>query len=96
MLVLTDNAADTIRTLLDQPDYPDDAGLRISQTEDAEPGLTVHPTAGPGPDDQVIDEQGARVFVEPGAVELLAGMALDTEIGTEGQVRFNLLRQPQL
>ena len=94
MLVLTDNAADTIRTLLDRPDYPDDAGLRISQTEETEPSLVVHPTAGPEPDDQVIDEQGARVFVGPGAAEVLAGMALDTEVTSEGQVRFNVVAQP--
>lgn len=94
MLVLTDTAATTIRTLLDRPGYPDDAGLRISQTADEQPGLTVEPTAAPEPEDQVIDEEGARVFVEPGAAEVLTDMTLDAEVTPEGQVRFNLLPQP--
>lgn len=91
MLVLTDNAATTIRTLLDRPDHPDAAGLRISRSTDANADLTVQPASGPGPGDQVIDEDGARVFVGPGAAEALIGMALDTVMTTEGQVRFTIV-----
>ena len=93
MLVLTENAATTIRTLLDRPDFPDDAGLRISQTDEQQPTLLVETTAGPGPQDQVIEDEGARVFVGPGAAAVLTGMALDTETTPDGQIRFNLLPQ---
>ncbi|HEY8545968.1 MAG TPA: hypothetical protein VIL36_13005 [Acidimicrobiales bacterium] len=93
MLVLTENATETIRTLLDRPDYPDTAGLRISHSEQDESQLTVQPTTGPGPDDQVIDQGGARVFVGPQAALTLDQMALDAQVTEEGHIRFDLLPQ---
>ena len=94
MLVLTENATETIRTLLDRPDYPDTAGLRISHSDQDEAQLTVQPTTGPGPSDQVIDQEGARVFVGPQAALTLDQMALDASVTAEGNVRFDLVPQP--
>lgn len=95
MLALTENATETIRTLLDRPDYPDTAGLRISHSEEDEAQLMVQPTTGPGPSDQVIDQEGARVFVGPQAAVALDEMVLDAQVTAEGRVRFDLVPQTE-
>lgn len=44
----------------------------------------------PEDEDQVIEDQGVRLFVEPRAAKTLEGKVLDAEI-EEGEVRFALL-----
>ncbi len=45
---------------------------------------------GPEADDEVIEDRGVRLFVEPAAAETLDGKVLDAEI-EGGEVRFALL-----
>ncbi len=82
MLTLTDNAADAIRGIVASPEIPDGAGLRIATQPGAtDPGaLEVSLADVPADSDQVVEEGGARVFVEEGAVELLDDKLLDAEI----------------
>ena len=95
MLALTPNAVEAIRTIVG-PDAPAGAGLRISSDgatlEDAEFELGVEdePSAG----DVVLAEEGVRVFVEPHAATLLAGMLLDAE-GHEDHFHFSLAPQEE-
>jgi Fe-S cluster assembly iron-binding protein IscA len=94
MLALTDSAADAIRGIVASPEVPDGAGLRIAtQPDGPQPGaLEVTVAAVPAESDQVVDEGGARVFVEEAAAELLEDKLLDARIeGT--RVGFTLTDQ---
>lgn len=94
MLVITDNAAEAIRGIVATPGVPDGAGLRIAiQEASAQPGvLEVSVAAEPEDSDQVVDESGARVFLEQRVVELLDDKQLDAQV--EGaSVGFTLSEQ---
>jgi hypothetical protein len=66
VLTLTDRAADTIRALTSQPGVPADAGLRMSM-QGSEEGRLALSLEGRQPDDAVIEDAGARVYVTPRA-----------------------------
>jgi iron-sulfur cluster assembly protein len=82
VLTITDTAAEAIRGIVAAPELPEGAGLRIATqpgTGDAA-ALEVSVAATPAETDQVVDESGARVFVEADAVELLDDKLLDAQI----------------
>jgi iron-sulfur cluster assembly protein len=82
MLAITESAADAIRGIVASPEVPDGAGLRIASQPDASrPGtLEVSVAAVPSESDQVLDQEGARVFVEATAAELLEDKLLDAQV----------------
>jgi iron-sulfur cluster assembly protein len=88
MLTLTTSAVEAVDMLLhSSPEVPDDAGLRIGSTGPSE--LTIELAAEPAPGDQVIEEGGARVFVDPDAAPLLENAQLEAR--QEGdQIAFGL------
>jgi Fe-S cluster assembly iron-binding protein IscA len=87
MLTLSPSAVEAVDSLLHRPEVPEDAGLRIRTAGEAQLTIAIAPEPGPG--DQVIEEGGARVFVEPEAVPMLDNAELDAR--TEGdQVAFGL------
>lgn len=92
MLTLTDNATRAIGALSDRPGYPVGAGVRITRAEsdDSAAGLSIGMAATPEDDDAVVEDRGARVFVESEAVDLLDDKMLDAEIDDGGRVRFML------
>lgn len=92
MLTLTDNATTEIRKLIDQPEVPDGSGLRIAN-DPASGGLVLSLAAAPTEGDAVVDDEGARVFVDAQAAELLDDKALDAGVGADGQVQFALAVQ---
>jgi iron-sulfur cluster assembly protein len=94
MLTLTPNAAQTIEQILASPELPDDAGIRISPTGPAMDGasageLAMTIAAEPDATDQVIEQDGARVFVQAAAAPYLDQMSLDANVVDE-QVTFML------
>lgn len=91
MLTLTDTAATEIRNLVAQPEVPDDGGVRIASSDDG--ALTLSLTSAPDAGDAVIDNAGARVFLEPEAGQLLEDKTLDAGVDPEGQVQFTLAEQ---
>jgi Fe-S cluster assembly iron-binding protein IscA len=91
VLTLTDNAATEIRNLVSQPDVPDDAGVRIASNPEG--ALTLALTPGPADGDAVVDQDGARVFLEPQAGELLDDKELDAGVDPQGNVQFSLAQQ---
>lgn len=95
MLTVTDNAASAIRTLAGQTDTPEETGVRISPAADegGAAGLALAVTEGPLPEDQVIEDQGARLFVDSDVADALADKALDAQITEQGQVQFMLAEQ---
>jgi iron-sulfur cluster assembly protein len=94
VLAITDTAAEAIRGIVAAPELPEGAGLRIATQPGADQmgTLEVSVAATPADTDQVVDEAGARVFVEADAVELLDDKLLDAQI--EGsRVGFMLSEQ---
>jgi len=89
MLTLTDRAAETIRALTTQPGYPADAGLRMSLHGGDEGKLALSLEA-QQPDDAVIEESGARVFVGLDAVSVVQDSELDAQIDEQGRPTFML------
>jgi Fe-S cluster assembly iron-binding protein IscA len=80
---------EAVDTLLHSPEVPDDAGLRIGTDGES---LTLGIASGPAPGDQVIEEGGARVFVDSEAAPMLDNAQL--EAGRQGdQIAFGLSAQ---
>lgn len=87
MLTLTENAVMVIRDLTTQEEVPDGAGLRIA-TDPSGSSLTLALAAEPAQGDQVVDEAGARLFLDPDAAQFLDDKALDAAIDPQGAVQF--------
>jgi iron-sulfur cluster assembly protein len=90
LLAITETAATAIRSLTTTHEQSEEAGVRIVAREDADvatSALELSLAAGPAEDDQVIDEHGAHVFVEPRAASYLDDKLLDANIDGH-QVRF--------
>jgi Fe-S cluster assembly iron-binding protein IscA len=94
MLTLTDNAVTAIRALTSQPDQPPDAGLRIMGQGEGVPPFQLALADTPADGDQVIEANGARVFLASDTAEVLADKSLDAEVDGEGAVAFSVSAQP--
>src|ERR1700722_15192219 len=93
MLVLTEAAAEAVKSVTSTPQTPDGTGLRIvsSAPQPEDPGaLRLAAAAGPDENDQVIEAAGARVFLEPQAAAYLDDKVLDAEVDEQGQAHFTL------
>lgn len=91
MLTMTDNAATEIRNLVAHPEVPDDGGVRIASN--AEGALTLALASGPADGDAVVDQDGARVFLEPEAGALLDDKQLDAATDPQGNLQFSIAQQ---
>jgi len=94
VLTLTDQAVAAIRDLTTQPGLPAETGLRIApQDGNGAGGLALTLADGPQVGDQVIEDVGVQVYVQPDAAAALADKALDARVSETGEVSFQL--QPQ-
>lgn len=92
MLVLTEAAAEVVKSVTSTPQAPD-AGLRIASAvaEPDSPGaLQVSAAPGPSENDQVVEANGARVFLEMQAAAYLDDKVLDASFDQEGKAFFSL------
>jgi iron-sulfur cluster assembly protein len=90
LLAITETAATAIRSLTSAQEESEEAGVRIAAREGGEVGtgaLEISLAAGPAEDDQVVEEHGAHVFLEPRAASYLDDKLLDANIDGQ-QVRF--------
>lgn len=96
MLALTQHATEAIEGILGGPGVPDGAGLRIATAQQTDGGaptaLQVTLAGGPDEHDEVIEEAGARVFVEDTVTGFLDDKLLDVE-NDGSQVRFAIVGQ---
>ena len=92
MLTLTENASTVVKTLVEQQQSAA-GGLRISQDAPDSPALHVIPTEAPQPGDQVIEEAGAKVFLEETAAATLDDKVLDALVDESGGVQFSIAPQ---
>jgi Fe-S cluster assembly iron-binding protein IscA len=89
MLTLTENASTIVRNITQQPEAPESAGLRITSDDATETfAVTASPTPQPG--DQIVEQDGATVYLDQRAAELLDDKILDAAVDPEGRVEFAL------
>lgn len=87
MLTMTENAVMVIRDLALQQDVAEGGGLRIAADTDAG-SLSIELVPQPTQGDQVVDNQGARIFLDADAAELLNDTSVDASVDDEGIVQF--------
>ena len=95
MLLLTENASTIVKSIANQsPDSEHHVGLRIvaESVDSSELSLAVVPE--PESIDQVIESDGALVYLEPNAVIMLDDKILDAQVEENGSVSFAIALQP--
>ena len=91
VLALTENVTEIVKQLAEQ--VPEFNGLRIATESDGQ-SLTVSPADHAEQDDQVVEQDGATVYVDGPASEFLADKVLDGGVDQEGNIQFALGQQP--
>jgi iron-sulfur cluster assembly protein len=97
MLVLTTAAAEVVKSVTSTPDLPEGSGLRIvaeSPNPDTAPELRLTTAAEPDAADQVLEGDGARLFVEPKAAAFLDDKIIDANVDEQGVPHLTLANQP--
>jgi iron-sulfur cluster assembly protein len=81
MLTLTETAKAMVRDMVSSGDAPEGSGLRISAAhdEDGGPALSLELANEPTEGDEILEEDGTRLFLEPEAASLLDDKILDAE-----------------
>jgi iron-sulfur cluster assembly protein len=94
VLTITTDAATAIKGIVDTADV-EGGGLRIyaEPQNDSQASLEIALAPEPGPGDQVLDADGAAVYLEQNAADFLDDKQLDADIEGE-QIRFSVTEQP--
>ena len=94
LLALTDRAVQAVKEIVSSSEETiESAGLRMAaERAGAQANLQLRVVGLPGEDDEVIEEHGARVFLDPDAARLLEDKVLDAEV-EEGHFAFTLADQ---
>jgi iron-sulfur cluster assembly protein len=94
LLALTDDAVEAVRNIVSSSDeLPETGGLRlVAERAGTQANLQLSVVALPAEDDEVIEEQGVRVFLEPEAAALLDDKMLDASM-EQDQVEFTIADQ---
>jgi iron-sulfur cluster assembly protein len=94
LLALTDDAVEAVRNIVSSSDeLPETGGLRlVAERAGTQANLQLSVVALPAEDDEVIEEQGVRVFLEPEAAALLDDKVLDASM-EQDQVEFTIADQ---
>lgn len=90
MLTLTENASTIVRDITAQQGQSESAGLRISAEPTAEPAFAVTAAEQPQPGDQVVEQDGATVYLDEPAAVQLDDKVLDAAVDPNGGVQFSL------
>lgn len=85
-LTLTDNATTIVKSITAQPGAN---ALRISAEAGTE-GLAVATATEPQSDDQVVEQNGATVYLDDGAAQQLSDKILDAGVDDAGNLQFSL------
>jgi iron-sulfur cluster assembly protein len=88
MLQLSNNAATAIRNLVERPDLAEVSGLRLTGDEAGSGRLSVTTADLPEEGDQVVEDQGARVYLEPDVAMMLDDKVLDATVDDQGRISF--------
>jgi len=91
VLTLSPTASEAIALLVEHSDVSDCAGLRIAAGEPTEQGtpLALSLVDEPEPDDEVVADGDATVFLEPRVVPYLDDAVLEAQVN-DGEIAFAL------
>jgi iron-sulfur cluster assembly protein len=103
MLTITSNAAEAIRAIVQSTDVPDDGGIRISiaRQNGSQASLELALSPAPMDGDNVLEVNGAHVFLDEMASMALDDKSLDAEM-EDGEISFGIVEgdedgpEPQL
>jgi Fe-S cluster assembly iron-binding protein IscA len=90
VLTLTSGAVQVIRTVTADPELPPETGIRIESGIDGSDALRLSVAPAPEAGDEIVEEQGARVYLEPEVAQLLSDKTLDAQVDAQGDVAFTL------
>lgn len=93
MVTITSQALSVIRRVTGHPRLEPTSGLRVARTEPADEPLQVGAVNGPQPGDEVIERDGARLFLGPDAARTVRDGRLDATTDEAGRVTFILQHQ---
>jgi iron-sulfur cluster assembly protein len=95
LLNITTDAADAIKTAIESLGAPDSAGVRISTSGESYngsgPAVELSFVPEPAREDEVVEDEGAQVFIAPGASNMVADKTLDVDYEPGGEIRFSLV-----
>ena len=94
LLALTDNAVEAVKNIVSSSDETSEtSGLRVvAERAGTQASLQLSVVLLPAEDDAIIEEQGARVFLEQEAASLLDDKVLDATVD-QNQVAFTIADQ---
>ena len=94
LLALTDSAVEAVKSIVSSSEEASEmGGLRmVAERAGTQANFQLSVVPLPAEDDEVIDEQGARVFLEPEAASLLDEKVLDASV-EQDQVAFTIADQ---
>lgn len=87
MLTLTENASTIVNDLTGTEEV---AALRITSEAAPEPTFAISAATQPEPGDQVVEQNGAVVYLDTQAAEVLDDKVLDATLDESGNVQFAL------
>jgi iron-sulfur cluster assembly protein len=94
LLTLTDSAVQAVKAMVSSvEEVPESGGLRLIAEKDGDRAMVrLNLAASPAEDDEVIEEEGARVFLDQEASSLLDDKVLDASV-ERNRVAFLLENQ---
>jgi iron-sulfur cluster assembly protein len=94
LLALTDSAVQAVKDIVSSSEQvPETGGLRmVAERAETQANFQLSFVPLPAEDDEVIEEQGARVFLEPEAASLLDDKVLDASV-EHNRVAFTIADQ---
>jgi iron-sulfur cluster assembly protein len=94
MLTITTNAAEAIRTIVEATDVPDEGGIRIAiaHQNGAQASLELAISPAPLEGDEVLEEEGAHVFLDEMAAVALDDKSLDAQIQGD-EISFGIVER---
>ncbi|MDN5892624.1 MAG: Fe-S cluster assembly protein HesB [Nocardioides sp.] len=92
MLTLTENASTIVKNIATQGG-DETAGLRITSENAPEPTFAVNAAAAAEAGDQVVEQDGATVFLDENSADQLDDKVLDAAVDEQGGVQFALAQQ---
>lgn len=94
MLTMTEQARDVVKEMVEAGGAPEGSGIRIAseQGDDGSEGLSLAIATEPAEGDQVVEEDGSRVFLEQRAASMLDDKVLDAQ-RHEDHVHFSVSEQ---
>jgi Fe-S cluster assembly iron-binding protein IscA len=96
MLTITSNAVEAIRAIVENTDVPEEGGIRISvaRQNGSQASLELAVSPAPMEGDEVLDAQGAHVFLDELAVLALDDKSLDAQI-EGGEISFGIVQRDE-